>query len=105
MNLFVVGNGIALTRRKYMNDVSSQVINTLKRPPHSDRPGDGRRHDAEHGLDFVQQLNGFTNLAVHFVYKSQDGRITQATYIHQLDGPLFDTFSPINHHQATVDGR
>ena len=80
----------ASIRRQYLsmtlliavNGVRIQVVNTLEKLTHANRPVNWRCLDLQHFLDFVEQLNGIANIAVQFIYKAYDRGITQSTDIH-----------------------
>ena len=85
-----------------VNGVRIQVVNTLEKLTHANRPVNWRCLDLQHFLDFIEQLNGIANIAVQFIYKAYDRGITQSTDIHQLNGSVLYPFCTIDNHQGGI---
>ena len=83
-----------------MHLIFQQVIDPLEGPAHADRPGDGRALDLQDVLDFIQNLQRRAAVAVHLVDEGEDGRSTQPTDLHQLDGSRLDAARDVDDHQG-----
>ncbi len=82
-----------------------EVIDAAKALAHADRPGHRRALDAEHRLDFVEQVDRLLALAVELVDEGQDRRVAQAADVQQLDGLRFDAVDRVDHHHRRVHRR
>ena len=86
-----------------MDSVRHQVINAFERLTHTDRPGHWRTLYIQYCLDLIQYFDVIADFTVHLVDKGKNRRVAQTAYVHQLDGPVFYTFSAVNHHQYRVN--
>jgi hypothetical protein len=64
-----------------LQPLALQIENAAKALAHPDRPAHGRAVDAEHALDFLQQLDRRTDLAVHLVDERDDRRRAKAAHV------------------------
>jgi len=99
------GFGTFMTMTGGVDDdvVVCQVVNTLEVTVATNRPGDRCSLDFQDCFDLVQQLDRVANIAVEFVDKADDRRVTQTANVHQGDGTWLNTFTAVEHHQRRVD--
>src|SRR5574337_78741 len=82
--------------------VQRQVVHALQPLAHPDRPGQRGAGNAQHRLDFVQQLDRRTALAVELVDEGHDRGVAQPAHLHQLDRALLHAFGAVDHHQRRI---
>ena len=91
-------------RVEELDGVVVEVIDAAEALAHADRPGHGGALHAQHGFDFVEQVDGLAAFAVELVDEGDDGRVAQAAHGEQLDGLRFDAVHRVDHHDRRVDG-
>jgi hypothetical protein len=99
-----LGRALVGLRVEEADAVVVEVVHAAKALAHADRPGHRRALDAEHGFDFVEQLDRRPAFAVELVDEGQDRRVAQAADVEQLDGLRFDAVHRVDHHHRRVDG-
>ena len=95
----------AVTGLVSMNRIGVEVVNAAEIAAHADGPVDGCAGNAQHFFNLVHQFDGVTDVTVEFVDEGDDGRVPEATDIHQLDGAVLNTLGAVDHHERGVDRR
>ena len=80
------------------------VVDALKIRPVPNRPVHRKRADAEHALEFVDQLQWIFHRAITLVHEREDRHAALAADLEQLPGLWLDAFGGINHHDDGVHG-
>ena len=80
------------------------VINALKINAVADRPVHRKRADAEHALQFVEQLQRIFHRPVALVHERENRHATLPADLEQLSRLRFDAFRGINHHHHRIHG-
>ena len=68
------------------------------------RPDHGRRLEAEHGLELVEQLERVARGPVALVHEREDRHAAPAADFEQLAGLRLHALGGVDHHQGRVDG-
>jgi hypothetical protein len=92
-------------RLVHVDAVLEQVVDAPQLATHADGPRDRRAGDAQHFLDFVEQVGRFAALAVELVDERDDRRVAQPAHFHQLDRALLHALGAVDDHQRGVDRR
>ena len=99
----IVADAAALASLVDVDAVLEQVVDALQLAPHADRPGHGRRVDAQHRLDLIEQLDRRAAIAIELVDEGHDRRVAQPAHLHQLHGALLDTLGAVDDHERGID--
>ena len=80
------------------------VVDALKFRAVADRPVHGKRADAQHALQFINQLQRIFHRPIALVHEGEDRHAALAADLKQLARLRFDAFRGINHHHHRVHG-
>ena len=108
--MFSEGNGFKILRQalaarlEHRHGLGAQIDDAAKRFALAHRPGHGHAGHAEFALHLVQDVQGVTHLAVHFVHERDDGRVALSAHLDQAAGLRFHTVGGVDHHQRGIHG-
>ena len=81
-----------------------EVIETLKRFPHPDRPIHRIAGDAQYFFQFFQQIKGLPAITVQLVDEGEDRDIAVLNHFKEFFGLGLDTLGRVHNHHGRIHG-
>ncbi len=91
--------------RVAVNAVQFEMIDATKVTARTDRPGDRRALNAQHGFNFIEQCDRLADFPIELVDECQDRRVAQPADVHQFDRARLYALRRIDDHQRRIDSR
>ena len=85
--------------------VALQVVHALEAIAGADRPVHRRGRDAEHALDFVQQVQRIPSRQIELVDEGQHRQVPATRHLEELAGLRLDALGRVDHHHDAVGGQ
>ena len=81
-----------------------EVIETLKRFPHPDRPVHRIAGDTQHFFQFFQQIKGLPAITIQLVDEGEDRDIAVLNHFKEFFGLGLDTLGRVHNHHGRIHG-